>query len=319
MKIGLVSDSLSHLSTLEVIKTAAELGLERIEFATGNWSTAPHMDLDGLLNSAEKRATLLRQLDDHGLKISALNANGNQLHPGPSGAVHAACADKTVALASLLEVDNVVMMSGLPAAPGDSYPNWIVTSWPPETQEILAYQWEVAEKYWTKQAALARQNGVKICIEALGQQLVYNLPSFLRLREITGDAVGLNFDPSHLIWMGADPLAIIREAGSMIYHVHAKDTFIDRYNRATTSALDNRPMTQSRERSWNYVTLGYGQPETWWNEFCYTLAHFASPELTLSIEHEDMNLSRLEGVRKSVELLKRTAMFEKSDYELPAI
>ena len=319
MKIGLVSDSLAHLPVDDVLKTAAELGLDCIEFATGNWSTAPHLDLDKLLSNAAARSEFQSKLRDHGLTLSALNANGNPMHPGPTGTVHSDCLYKTLELANLLGVENVITMSGLPGAPGDSYPNWIVTSWPPETQVILKHQWEVAQGYWSRTAQAARDKGVRICIELHGQQLAYNLPTFLQLREITGDVVGLNFDPSHIMWMGGDPLAFIRQAGSMIYHVHAKDTFIDSVNRATTTALDNRPMTMSRERSWSYVTLGYGQTEPWWNAFCYTLAHFASPELTLSIEHEDMNLSRMEGVVKSVELLKRTALIEKSDYVLPAI
>lgn len=319
MQLGLVSDSLSHMSQDDVIKTASELKLDCLEFATGNWSTSPHLDLDRMLNNAEARSEFKSKLDDHGLKLSALNANGNPLHPGDTGRTHSECLLKTLKLAELLGVENVITMSGLPAGPGDRFPNWIVTSWPPETQVILAHQWKVAESYWGDTSQRARDHGVKICIELHGQQLAYNLPTFRQLREIAGDVVGLNFDPSHIMWMGGDPLAFIRQAGDMIYHVHAKDTYIDPFNRATTTALDNRPMTASRERSWSYVTLGYGQPESWWNSFCYTLAHFASPDLTLSIEHEDMNLSRLEGVIKSVELLKRSAMFEKSDYVLPAI
>lgn len=319
MKIGLVSDSLAHLSVDEVIKTASELKLDCIEFATGNWSTAPHLDLEKLLSSANARAEFMSKLRDHGLTISALNANGNPIHPGPTGKTQSDCLYKTLELANLLEVENVITMSGLPGAPGDSYPNWIVTSWPPETQVILKYQWEVAQSYWTKTAQAARDKGVRIGIELHGQQLAYNLPTFLQLREITGDVVGLNFDPSHIIWMGGDPLVFIHQAGNMIYHVHAKDTLIDTVNRATATALDNRPMTQSRDRSWSYVTLGYGQTEPWWNTFCYALAHFANSDLTLSIEHEDMNLSRMEGVVKSVNLLKRAAAIEKSDYVLPAI
>ncbi len=319
MKIGLVSDSLAHLSLDDVIKTAADLKLDCLELATGNWSTAPHLDLEKLLGNASARSGLKSKLADNGLRLSALNANGNPLHPGDTGKLHSDCLYKTLTLASLLDVDNVITMSGLPGAPGDAYPNWIVTSWPPETQVILSHQWDVAGEYWRRTAQAARDSGVKICIELHGQQLAYNLPTFSQLREITGDTVGLNFDPSHILWMGGDPLAFIREAGSMIYHVHAKDTFIDTANRATATALDNRPMTQSRDRSWSYVTLGYGQPEPWWNAFCYALAHFADPELTLSIEHEDMNLSRMEGVIKSVNLLKRTATVEKSDYVLPAI
>lgn len=319
MKIGLVTDSLANLPTDELIVTAGKLGLDCLEFATGNWSTAPHVDLQKLLSSSQARSDLKMKMADNGLTISSFNANGNQLHPGESGAVHAKCVDDTIKLAELMDVENVIMMSGLPGGEGDKYPNWVVTSWPPETQEILKYQWDVAEKYWAEISHVAKNSGVKLCVELLGQQLAYNLPTFKRIREVAGDTVGLNFDPSHILWMGGDPLAFIREASDMIYSVHAKDAYIDMYNRATTTALDHRPMHMIKERSWSYVTLGYGQTEAWWAEFVYMLATFVSPDLTLNIEHEDMNLSRMEGVVKSIDLLKRVAMFEKSDYELPAI
>ena len=39
--------------------------------------------------------------------------------------------------------------------------------------------------------------------------------------------LGLNYDPSHLIWQHIDYIRSIREFGSRIYHVHAKDTRID--------------------------------------------------------------------------------------------
>jgi sugar phosphate isomerase/epimerase len=46
-------------------------------------------------------------------------------------------------------------------------------------------------------------------------------------REIPSRNVGLNFDPSHLIWQHIDPVRCIREFGSRIVHFHAKDTRID--------------------------------------------------------------------------------------------
>lgn len=46
MQIGLVTDSVPALSTTEALDLAAELGLDTVEFATGNWSTAPHAELD---------------------------------------------------------------------------------------------------------------------------------------------------------------------------------------------------------------------------------------------------------------------------------
>ncbi|KQU24524.1 hypothetical protein ASG65_18045 [Bacillus sp. Leaf13] len=43
-----------------------------------------------------------------------------------------------------------------------------------------------------------------------------------------GDMVGMNFDPSHLFWMGGDPISALRELGRAVYHVQAKDVRLER-------------------------------------------------------------------------------------------
>ena len=123
--------------------------------------------------------------------------NGNQLHPA-EGPEHDRVVRDTIQLASRLGVPTVVMMSGLPGARGDSTPNWITTSWPPETLRVLDYQWtEVAIPYWKDLAAFARDKGVRLAIEACGGQLVYNVSTMLRLIDAAGDdVVGANLDPS---------------------------------------------------------------------------------------------------------------------------
>ena len=42
-----------------------------------------------------------------------------------------------------------------------------------------------------------------------------------------GETVGLNFDPSHLVWQMIDIEAAIDEFGDRFYHLHAKDLEID--------------------------------------------------------------------------------------------
>ncbi|NIF22180.1 sugar phosphate isomerase/epimerase family protein [Candidatus Pantoea multigeneris] len=320
MHIGMVTDSLAQLSTDEVLHTAAELGLKSVEFCCGNWSAAPHLNLQQLLSNSKAREDFHAKVRDHGLTISALNASGNPLHPGKSGVEHHACVEGTLELAGKLGVERVVMMSGLPGGPGDQWPNWITVAWPPFCAQILDYQWnDVAIPWWKQTVRTANQHGIeKLCIEFHGGQLVYNLPTFWRLREAVGETVGVNFDPSHLLWMGADPLACIDELGDAIYHVHAKDTSINPRRAALNSRLESQQGAHPRERSWNYVTLGYGQDERWWKQFCYQLRLVGYDDV-LSIEHEDAQLSRLEGIRKSVDLLQRTLAAEPSDYQLPDI
>ena len=163
---------------------------------------------------------LLSLVADHGLTISALNCSGNPLHPGESGTKDRETTLRTLELASQLGIERVIMMSGLPAAPGDQHPNWITSSWPPETAEILEWQWrEQLIPYWRQLTPLAQAKGVKLCLEPHGRQCVYNAETFFRLREEIGPSVGVNFDPSHLLWMGGDAVEAIRALGKCIYHV----------------------------------------------------------------------------------------------------
>ena len=320
MKIAVVTDSLSHLSFEDLLNFATNNGVGGLEFATGNWSKAPHLDLNFLMSDRGARLAFRQAIEAHGLELVALNANGNQLHP-QDGARQDRTLRQTIALAAELNVQTICLMSGLPAGgPDDRTPNWVTSSWPPETSEILDWQWnERLLPYWTELAKFARDHGVTaLCVELHGNQLVYNVPSFLRLRGEIGPIVGANLDPSHLLWMGADPLAAINHLGPMISHVHAKDTRLNPPVVALTSRLDNGSPTGVASRAWSYVTLGYGQSLSWWRQFCFQL-RVAGYDGWLSIEHEDEILAREEGVQKSIDLLKAAAPHLPSDYAMPQL
>ena len=309
MKIGMITDSLGNLSFDEMLRASAELGLETLEFACGNWSSAPHIDLAAMLESAATRAEFVAKVRDHGLTIAALNCSGNPLHPGPQGKKHRQVTEDTIRLASLMGIDRVVMMSGLPGGPGDANPNWIITDWPPECADIQRYQWDdCIIPYWRDLVRFSNNLGIgKLCLELHGHQAVYNVQTLFRLRDAVGETVGANYDPSHPMWMGADPIAAVRKLGSAIYYVHAKDTRVEPVPAGIDGVLDARPPSHYAERAWNYITLGYGHGETWWRQFCTALKQ-AGYDDVLSIEHEDMMLSPMEGMRRSVALLRNVAI-----------
>ncbi len=305
MKIGLVTDGLADMKLPDLLPVVAGLGIEMVEFGCGNWSSAPHLNLDGLLASATARADFLARLGAHGLAISALNCSGNPLLPGPIGAAHRAVTSKTIELAGLLGVRRVVLMSGCPGGPGDANANWVTTAWPPEAARVLDAQWsEHLIPYWRGLTAEAVAHGVEnLCLELHGQQHVYNVRTLFRLRETVGKVVGANLDPSHLFWMGADPLAAIPALGEAIYHVHAKDTLINTAAAAVHGLIDTTPMDRLEERAWSYVTLGRGHDVAWWRRFIAAL-QVAGYDDVLSIEHEDLALPALDGVRETVALLR---------------
>ena len=306
MKIGMITDSLPEADFDTMLGVAARLEMDMLEFGCGNWSSAPHIDLDGMLESATARREFLAKLADNGIAISALNCSGNPVHPGDEGRRHDEVTRKTIRLARLLAVDRVVMMSGCPGAPGDRHANWITTEWPPEVREIVRWQWEeVLIPYWRNLTSYSRDQGVPhLCLELHGYQNVYSVATLKRLRDAVGDTVGANLDPSHLMWMGADPLAAARALGDAIYYVHAKDTRIEPSIAGVNGVIDTTPGSAYESRAWNYITLGRGHDESWWRGFVSTLADVGYDGV-LSIEHEDPAMSAVEGVEESVALLQR--------------
>lgn len=311
MKLGLVSDGLAHLDRDAFLDQAVELGVTHVEFCTGGWSTAPHLALDALLELPAERERLLDEVGSRGLTISALNASGNPLHPGSVGEADRRTVSGTLRLARHLGVQRVVLMSGLPAGPGDAHPNWITSSWPLEALDILAWQWtERLVPYWCDLAQQAHELSLRLCIEQHGRQCVYNTQTFLRLRAAVAEgagqaaaaAMGVNFDPSHLLWMGGDPIAAIRALGPCIWHVHAKDTRIEA-KASRDGLLDANPTEAVSERAWNYVGVGRGHPVGFWTELLRALAEVGYDDV-LSIENEDHALPAGSAIGGAVAVLR---------------
>ena len=137
-------------------------------------------------------------------------------------------------------------------------------------------------------------------------------------REAVGEAIGANMDPSHMMAMGGEPLTAIPRLAGAIHHVHAKDSRIDPANAGPNTLIEVKADNRVTERAWSYVTLGYGHGEAWWREFVFLL-RAAGYDDVLSIEHEDHLINRLEGVRKSVDLLEKVILREPSSYGTPDI
>ena len=212
------------------------------------------------------------------------------------------------AFCAILELaSKIVMMSGCPGGcVEDKTPNWIVTSWPPITTKILNWQWEeVLIPYWKKTVEFAKSCGIeKIALENHGCQMVYNPETLIRLRDAVGDMVGMNLDPSHLMWMGGDPITAVHKLGAQrIYHVHAKDVRIERNYIGPDGVLDTKTIDKFAKRTWNYVALGHGHDVRWWKEFLSVLS-MEGYNGAISQEMEDLTMPALTGVKISTDVLK---------------
>jgi sugar phosphate isomerase/epimerase len=296
----------------DVLKKLSGMGIEMVEFGTGNYPGDAHLHLS-LLDKPDELKTFKSKVADAGLTISALSSHGNPLHPNKEIATkHSETSRKTILLAEKLGVSTVVDFSG---CPGDSLeaksPNWVTCPWPPDYLDVLNWQWdEVVTPYWKAHGKFAADHGVKVAIEMHPGFVVYNPETLLRLRAITGPSVGANLDPSHLFWQGIDPIGAVRVLGDAIHYVHAKDTQLYPANMPRTGVLDTKPYTKERDRSWIFRTVGYGHSAEWWSEFISTLRMYGY-DYVLSIEHEDSLMSPEEGLTKAAALLSQVVIKEK--------
>ncbi len=118
-----------------------------------------------------------------------------------------------------------------------------------------------------------------------------------------GTAIGCNYDPRHMFWQGIDPIAAIRVLGDCIFHVHAKDTFVDPANTRVNGTLDAKNYGDVGARSWVFRACGYGHGDEFWKPFVSMLRLYGYDGV-LSIEHEDSLMSLSEVFEKAVAYLK---------------
>jgi sugar phosphate isomerase/epimerase len=324
VKLGAYTACLHDLPVAEALTTLRGLGLDSAEINSGGFLPAPHLPIDDIRASKDARDEYLALFDAAGVALTALNCNGNPLHPNPDvRRKHGQDVRDAIELAALLGVKRIVTMSGLPEAhAGGTAPSWTVLPWVSVYLDARDYQWnEVAIPYWKDIQARAADADVKVCIEMHPHNLVYNPATMVRLaEEIDATHVGAEMDPSHLFWQGIDPVAALDSLGGLVYNAAAKDT---RINAATkiNGVLDDRfgrvlptdpgaiglggKDTLSRwpeKSSWDFVAVGRGHDVAFWTDFLKAIKRI-DPEMAVNIEHEDQELGRLEGLEYAAKTL----------------
>ncbi len=313
MKIGVLTAFCHDRSFEDMLKYLNGIGVQAVELASGGYPGKYHINPQELLKTPEKINDIRNLLDKYGMEISAVSAHGNPVHPDKETAkkYHDDFIN-AILFAEKLGVDTIVGFSG---CPGDhenaKYPNWVTCAWPTDYAKVLEYQWDVLIKYWKETAAFAKDHGIKkIAFEMHPGFCVYNPATLKRLRAAVGDIIGANFDPSHLFWQGIDPVAAIKDLEGMIYHFHAKDTYIDKYKVAVNGVLDTTSLADLKNRSWYFRTLGYGSDEKVWKDIISAL-RLTGFDGVLSIEHEDAMMTNEEGLEKAVKFLASMVPTEK--------
>ena len=278
MKLGFLTAPFPTRTLQDVADWAAANSFSALEIccwpkqegAARRYAGVCHIDVDGLSEARGK--DIVGDLSSRGIEISALAYYPNPLHPE---AGHRRDVidhlKKVITAASMMDVGVVTTFIGAdPAKP-------------------LAENWSEATQVWPEIIGHATDSGVKIAIENCpmifstdewpsGNNLAYAPSIWRTMLEEFGTTVGLNFDPSHLVWQMIDIQTSIEEFGERFYHVHAKDLEIDQQGLFEHGIL-------SLGMGWQIPRLpGLGEVD--WGEFFGALYRVGYDNV-ISIEHED--------------------------------
>lgn len=327
LKYGAYTACLHDRPLGDALDVLREAGLSGAEVNVGGFIPSPHCPADVLLASKAARDDYLGIFEEHGVELTGLNTSGNPLSPRPNeGMVHANDLRRAIRTAGALGVKEIVAMSGVPGTDRTGkYAAWIVNPWNGIDLEIINYQWTVAVPFWKEIDALARDNGVDVCLELHPRNLVFNVPAFERLIEETGATnVKVNMDPSHLFWQQAEPIEATKRLGSHVGHVHAKDTklfpgaayrgVLDADFGQVPAELKNRTpvgidyycSSWPEDPAWRFVAFGAGHDENYWAEFLKAISN-VNPDMVVNIEHEDADYGNVDGLQISARNLLAAA------------
>jgi sugar phosphate isomerase/epimerase len=299
----------------EVLDIFKSKGVTHVEVGSGGFIGKEHCDPAALLADRKKREAFMDLFKERDMQIGCLSCHGNPVHPQPHLArmYHRDIKD-TIDLAAEIGVSRIVTFSG---CPGDSdtarYPNWPVSPFPEDFQELFAWQWEKKLiPYWKEMGRYAEDKGVKIAMEMHGGYSVHSPYTAIKMRKETGcNSLGANLDPSHMWWQGIDPCEAIRYLcrEDCLYHFHAKDARIDPAYISYYGVTDMQSFGVAYGRGWQFRTVGYGHGLKEWANIMSTLRANGYDGI-ISVEHEDSYMSVEEGLTKAIDNLKQVMIFQ---------
>lgn len=299
MKLGLLTAPFPETSIEDIADWSAANGFSMLEVccwpsdegSTRRYGGICHIDVDGM--TQDRADEIVADLAGRGIGISGLGYYPNPLHPD---------ADHRQAVSDhLKKVITAASLMGVPVV------NTFIGADQTKTQ---AENWEAAKGVWHPIVDHASAAGVKIAIENCpmifsndewpsGHNLAYSPSMWRTMFEEFGPTVGLNLDPSHLIWQMIDVGAVIEEFGSRIYHVHAKDLEIDMAGLYDHGIL-------SLGMGWQVPRLpGLGDVD--WQEF-FSALYRTGYDGVICVEHEDRDFEGTDELVKRGFLLARNIL-----------
>lgn len=178
-----------------------------------------------------------------------------------------------------------------------------VAQFPPVPDAVFERGYEDFAERWHPILDVFEECGVRFAHEVHPSEIAYDHWSTVRALEAIGHraSFGLNWDPSHMLWQGIDPVAFLSDFADRIYHVDCKDTRM-RMGDGRNGILSSHLPWGHPRRGWDFVSAGRGDVP--WGDAFRTLTAIGY-DGPISIEWEDAGMDRLQGAPEALAALRR--------------
>ena len=201
----------------------------------------------------------------------------------------------TARAAKAMGVDVVTFFMGSPI-----WKFWY--SFPQTSEEMVEAAYQKVKELWSPIMDEFDACGVKLALEVHPTEIAFDYWSTKKLLEVFDHrpTLGINFDPSHLIWQGLDPQMFLLDFADRIYHVHVKDAKLNLNGR--NGILGSHITFGDQRRGWNFVSPGHGDID--FDNIIRALNQigYNGP---LSIEWEDSGMERVFGGTEACAFTKK--------------
>jgi len=175
-----------------------------------------------------------------------------------------------------------------------------VAMFPPASTELIDAGWEDFRTRWNPILDVFAECGVRFAAEVHPSELAYDYWTTKRmLAEIDRPELGINWDPSHMVWQDLDPAVFLLDFADRIYHVHAKDSKKNLNGR--NGRLSSHLAWSDPRRGWDFVSVGHGDVP--W-EACFRMLNHIGYSGPISVEWEDAGMDRLRGAPEALEFVR---------------
>ena len=175
-------------------------------------------------------------------------------------------------------------------------------SFPPVSEAMIDRGYEQFAERWNPILDVFAECGVKFALEVHPTEIGFDIYSAKRALEALDhrEEFGFNFDPSHLIWQGVDPVEFIREFPDRIYHVHIKDAIVTLNGKS--GILASHINFGDPRRGWDFRSPGRGSVN--FEEIIRAL-NVIKYDGPLSVEWEDCGMEREHGAKEACEFVQK--------------